>query len=110
MNETRRSQLWLLIFALVISNSVAGMDLHAEEPRLLECMSTFARETSAESLAQRFGAANVRDGEVYVGEGSYEPGTVLFTDSMEDRIEILWNDSQARRLPRIVQIRGNKSH
>src|SRR5438874_11530804 len=33
----------------------------------------------------------------------------MFDDSKEDRVEILWNDVQARRRPRIVQIRGNES-
>ena len=108
--QTRRPRLWLVLLVLGMCNGVAERDLHAQQSRLLECTSTFVKEASAESLAKRFGAANVRSGEVYVGEGSYESGTVVFADSVEDRVEILWNDSQAQRLPRIVQIRGNKSH
>ena len=108
--QTRRPRLRLLLLVLGMCNGVAERDLHAQQSSLLECTSTFVKEASAESLAKRFGASNVRSGEVYVGEGMYESGTVVFANSMEDRVEILWNDSQAQRLPRIVQIRGNKSH
>jgi hypothetical protein len=88
----------------------AGAVAQQSGPALvLACQSTFTRDDDAAALAMRFGAPNVVDGDVYVGEGQYESGTVLFPAIPEQRAEILWKDSAARRLPATVRIHEDRS-
>lgn len=75
---------------------------------ILAC-STFMPDVSAAQLAERFGAANVTTADISIGEGDTEPGTVLFADRPEDRVEILWKDQSAQRRPRAVMVRADKS-
>jgi hypothetical protein len=77
--------------------------------RLLACESVFTRASSAASLVKHFGAANVSNDEISIGEGEVVPGTILFAKSPEDRVEILWRDSRGRRLPQTISIHGDKS-
>jgi hypothetical protein len=78
------------------------------EPRLLSCFA-FRPDTSAAVLESVFGASNVANAEIDVGEGNTESGTVLFAASPEERVEILWKDPAARARPRSVRIRGAAS-
>lgn len=78
----------------------------AQESRILVCERGLAPEASAASLSQYFGAANVQTGEINLGEGEHERGTVLFARSPQDRIEVLWKDREAQRAPRQVRISG----
>jgi hypothetical protein len=49
----------------------------------------------------------VETGRVHLGEGAYEQGTILFSSSAEDKIEILWKDRQGQRRPKTVKLRGD---
>lgn len=60
-------------------------------------------------LVQRYGAANVVDQEVGVGEGDTDTATVLFPKDPERRIEILWQDRQKEAYPSSVSISGQAS-
>jgi len=62
------------------------------------------------ALADRFGAGNVSRESIYLGEGFYEEGTVLFSESPADRVEVLWHDSESERFPRSVSISGDASN
>lgn len=77
---------------------------------MLDCDSTFRATDDAGSLAGRFGAAAVAKGDIHLGEGFSEVGTILFGESERDRVEILWKDVRGQREPRSVRIRGQKSH
>jgi hypothetical protein len=61
-----------------------------EQRRILSCDGPFAPALIAETLAATFGPANITSEEIDVGEGASEPGTVLFSKSPLDRLEILW--------------------
>ena len=62
-----------------------------------------------ESLAAAFGEANVASENIYLGEGFFEKGTVLFPKSPEDRLHILWKDEKLQQSVRTLSLRGNKS-
>ncbi|MCU0612229.1 MAG: hypothetical protein MUE60_10620 [Candidatus Eisenbacteria bacterium] len=104
-----RVRLVALILALAPAAARAGSEVDGEEPWILSCDSIFGPEVGAAALAQRFGAASVRDTLIYLGEGFSERGSVLFPDSADLRVEILWADTLARRMPRSVRIRGEAS-
>jgi hypothetical protein len=58
-------------------------------------------------LRRIFGAANVKDGPIYVGEGSEEPGTVIFGSDRTRSIAIRWRDPAKQQGPtRIYACRG----
>ncbi|MEW6122814.1 MAG: hypothetical protein AB1698_09395 [Pseudomonadota bacterium] len=69
----------------------------------LSCGGPFAKEATAASLADAFGKANVRDGEIYVGEGSSEQGTLVYPEDPARRLEILWHDDDARARPALIR-------
>lgn len=65
--------------------------------------------TTRQDLVRMYGANNVVDRDVDVGEGEEEPGTILFPSDPERSIAILWNDEQNKTNPSSLTIRGNKS-
>jgi len=65
--------------------------------------------TTRQDLVRAYGANNVVDRDVDVGEGEVEPGTVLFPSDPERSIEILWNDVEKKSDPSSLTIRGSKS-
>ena len=73
--------------------------------RLLSCEGPFRPDATAVSLAEHFGARNVTNTDIYVGEGNTEPGTIVFDASPLDRIEVLWIDPVGRRRPRVLRVR-----
>lgn len=62
---------------------------------------------SEESLVARYGSVNVKREPVDEGEGMLVPGTVVFPDDAERRLEIQWRDTVAYRQPRFVSAIGN---
>ena len=107
MIRPRGTRSWLVLFWMACTVVYPAA---VQQSRLLECTSVFGKDASAASLSERFGAANVRSAEIYLGEGFYESGTVLFANSVEDRVEILWKNIQEQRMPKIVRISGARSH
>lgn len=75
---------------------------------MLSC-ETFPPALTVTHLVQTYGAAAVKSGEVYLGEGQSVRGTLLFPDSPRDRVEIVWQDAKARRRPELVRISGSSS-
>jgi hypothetical protein len=69
--------------------------------------SAISSRTDWEALRRRFGAANVTDGEVPLGEGETEPGTILFGKDRRKRVEILWK--YPKNTPAHAQVYGEKS-
>jgi len=65
--------------------------------------------TTRADLVRTYGAANVVDKDVDVGEGETEPGTVIFPNDPERLIEILWKDPEKKTLPASAQLSGAKS-
>lgn len=65
--------------------------------------------TTQEELVRLYGAQNVVDRDVDVGEGEIEAETVLFPNDPERRLEVLWKNPD-KRAPTSVIIRGRASH
>jgi hypothetical protein len=91
------------------SGRIFGQERGVAQPGVFNCESVFARDMTAANLIKHFGAANVTNGEISIGEGETAPGTILFAKSPEDRVEILWRDRGGLRLPQSVSIHGEKS-
>ncbi len=62
--------------------------------------------TTREDLVRLYGAENVIDRDVDVGEGDTEAGTVLFPNDPKHTIEILWQDHYKKANPSRVTISG----
>jgi len=60
-------------------------------------------------LVQAFGAANVVDQDVDIGEGETQPGTVICPKDPERLMEILWRDPETKMHPASAQFSGAKS-
>ena len=65
--------------------------------------------TTRQDLVRAYGAKNVVDRDLDVGEGEVQPGTVLFPNDSRRSIEILWNDVENKANPSSLTIRGDKS-
>jgi len=65
--------------------------------------------TTRADLVRRFGEANLRAGDISIGEGVTMAGTVLFPDDSVRRIEIVWVDVKSRARPARLQLSGNRS-
>jgi hypothetical protein len=70
----------------------------------LDCRGPITRDASRSDLVATFGAGNVADEDLDVGEGEIEPGTVIYPDHPTRRVEILWHDSGRQQRPRWVRI------
>ena len=66
---------------------------------------TINSKTTRADLVRSFGAANVMDRDVDIGEGETEPGTVVFSKEPERSIDILWKDPATKRAPSLIHVR-----
>jgi hypothetical protein len=64
---------------------------------------------SEEALRHRLGGDFVRADTVWVGEGMFEIGTVLFPDDPSRRVQVEWEDAADRARPRWVRLEGETS-
>ena len=60
-------------------------------------------------LQMGYGAQNVRQTVVHLGEGETAPGTVIFPNDSTRRVEVLWHDTEHRRYPAVAILAGDKS-
>lgn len=65
---------------------------------------TINARTTWKDLVKKFGAANVVDQDVDVGEGETEPGTTVYPKDPKRRIEIIWKNQAERRDPSSVRV------
>jgi hypothetical protein len=65
--------------------------------------------TTRQEFVRMYGASNVVDQDVDVGEGETEPGTIIFPKDAQRSIEILWKDPDKKTEPRSATISGKKS-
>lgn len=66
-------------------------------------------KTTRQDLVQAYGAENIVDEDLELGEGETQSGTVLFPNDPQRSIEILWNDTEKKAEPSSLTIRGTKS-
>lgn len=96
-----------MLVALVLA-LMLGQETPAPS-RVFGCGGPFTADLTEQRLIEIYGAANVRPGDVYVGEGFSEPGAVVFPDSPSDRIEVVWSDEKQRARPRFVRVKEKNS-
>lgn len=77
------------------------------EPRVR--IGALNRYGSELDLARAYGARNLRDSSVALGEGESFPGTLLYPDDPQRRMEIVWFDPGAKRAARRAVLRGERS-
>ena len=65
--------------------------------------------TTATDLISVYGATNVRNEEVYLGEGFSEMGTGLYLSDESKTLRILWQDPEEKARPASIQITGATS-
>ena len=65
--------------------------------------------TTEADLRRIYGTDNVEDANIPIGEGFYEQGTILSPKDDTRKLEILWRDTEKRRLPKKILITGVKS-
>ncbi|MGB6632343.1 MAG: hypothetical protein WBE52_13985, partial [Terriglobales bacterium] len=70
---------------------------------------TINSHTTRKDLVRTYGAANVVDQDVDIGEGEMQSGTFLFPEDPQRQIEILWKDPDHKTAPESAQILGKKS-
>jgi hypothetical protein len=66
------------------------------------------RNTTHADLTRIYGRENVTEGEVNVGEGELERGTILFPNDPNKTLNVLWKD-ETKIAPRRIQITGERS-
>jgi hypothetical protein len=67
------------------------------------------RYGSTLDLAKAYGASNLRDSSISIGEGDTEMGTLLYGEDPQRRLEILWSDGATRQGLKRVILRGERS-
>lgn len=67
------------------------------------------RQASEADLKRIYGRRNVRSTKVSLGEGEYEPGTVIYPNDPHRIIEVVWKDARRKRFPKRIQLTGEKS-
>lgn len=67
------------------------------------------RTVSEAELRKIYGRRNVQSTRVSIGEGEYEPGTVIYPSDPTRRIEIIWKDARRKRYPSRIQLTGERS-
>lgn len=94
-----------LFFALAAASGAAQVDGLPS----FDCERSFVADDNADTLARRFSAEAVTAAEIYLGEGFYETGTVMFGSTPARRVEILWHDVTAKARPKVVRVQGERS-
>ena len=97
---------------LVLLTSVAAFGQAESDPWLILGggeKGPIGVHVSRGDLVRAYGASNVVDREVDVGEGATDLATILFPNDPERSIEILWKDPATKTAPRSATIRGEKS-
>ena len=55
-------------------------------------------------LQRQFGAANVREEPIHVGEGFYEPGVVIYKEKPSRTLGVVWQKGELPQRPHVVYI------
>lgn len=65
--------------------------------------------TTFDDLVRQYGAKNVVEKDIDIGEGETETGSVVFPDDPEQTLEILWTNPQVKNSLKSVTIHGQTS-
>ena len=64
---------------------------------------------SETDLIRIYGKRNVQSKAISLGDGEYEPGSIIYPREPGKTLVVLWKESEPRRLPKVIQISGEKS-
>ncbi len=94
-----RRPLGLIVLVVLLSASVHSQQPPKHDWTILcgDNAGGIGSSDTRASLVQKFGAENVRDGEVEAGEGTTEPGTIVFAGDPKRQVEIMWIDPNTKR-------------
>jgi hypothetical protein len=100
---------WLLIFLAIACGSSLAQD-SVVDWRILpgERVGPIDASTSESDLRRVFGDTSIAPVEVYLGEGFSEPGTAVYPDDPERRVEVVWRNGE-RDSPKEVRLTGATS-
>lgn len=104
----RGTGLWVLALALGVA---AGATENGKDPFLIfpgGKSGAITTRTSEADLIRVYGRDNLAWGEIHIGEGYSQPGTILFPGDTLKRLEVLWKDPEKRQ-PQQARISGAKS-
>lgn len=65
--------------------------------------------TNEADLIKIYGRQNVQSKSIHIGEGEFEPGTVIFIEEPTKTAAIIWEDSNRKHHPQSFRISGQKS-
>jgi hypothetical protein len=97
LDRTPRAAAALAVLLIGAAHDAAAQP--APQTRIIKCEGPFAAKAGRDDLVKAFGAANVVDQDANGAEGEVLKATVLFPNDPKARIEVLWNDEEARRGP-----------
>ncbi len=92
--------------------TLLGFDQATPDPWLILADGTTGpinAHTTLNDLVRQYGAKNVVEKDVDIGEGETEPGVTVFPDDPTQAIEILWKNPKEKNSPKMVTIHGPKS-
>jgi len=109
MKMKKLNTIFLIACFLISAVSVAGSTQASYQivPRLR--VGAITRSTSEAELKKIYGRRNVQSTKVSLGEGEYEPGTVIYPRDPFRRIEVVWKDARRKRYPQRIQLTGERS-
>lgn len=101
-----RSLLGQLLFGSVLASATMQLlaQQDASEAASFSCKQ-FPPDLSEAYLIERFGRQNVIDEPVFAFDDGPSPGTVVFGDNPNRRVEIAWRDADAKAGPIWVRLR-----
>lgn len=67
------------------------------------------KNVSEAALRKIYGSKNVKSELIGLGEGETTPGTVIFPNDKNRRIEIVWKNKKMKKSPEFVQFSGEQS-
>jgi hypothetical protein len=100
----------LALFVFLVT--IAGFGQTAPDPWLILAggeAGSINAHTTREDLVRAYGASNVIDQKVDVGEGDTEIATVVFPNDAQRTIRILWKDPDKKTEPSSATISGKAS-
>jgi hypothetical protein len=67
------------------------------------------RKTTEADLIRIYGKENVTDGEINIGEGELERGTILYPNDPNRILHVIWKNPEMKTFPKRIQLTGESS-
>jgi hypothetical protein len=97
----------ILLLAFTAACAAAGTPPQPMPTPASDLLLVLGPRVGEAELVARFGAEHVRRGDVPLGEGETEPGTILFPGDKLREVQIVWMDPDGAA-PALVQVSGDR--